>query len=76
MCGLQGLRWPCQWMQSTRNKMLKLTKLLEKNVGVTNEEVFIGQRIQLDGDFGEIDWMLISIYQTIIGFHTLLGEIK
>ena len=55
--------------------MLKLTKLLEKNVGVTDEEVFIGQRIQLDGDLGEVDWMLISVYNTIVGFHSLLSEI-
>ena len=56
--------------------MLKLTKILEKNVGITEEEVFVGQKIQLDGDLGEVDWILISVYQTLVGFHSLLDEIS
>ncbi len=54
--------------------ILKLTKLLEKNVGLVDEEAFIGQRVELDGDIGSVDWVLISIYTTIVGFHSLLED--
>ena len=55
--------------------MLKLTKILEKGVGLTEEEAWVGQIIQLDGDLGEVDWILISVYQTLVGFHSMLDEI-
>ena len=55
--------------------MLKLTKLIEEGVGVVDEEVFVGQKIQLDNDLGEVDWVLLNIYQTIVGFHSLLSEL-
>ncbi len=54
--------------------MLTLTKILEKGVGLTDEEAWVGQRIQLDNDIGEVDWLLISIYTTLVGYHSLLEE--
>ena len=54
--------------------MLTLTKILEKGVGLTEDEAWVGQRIQLDNDIGEVDWLLISVYTTLVGYHSLLEE--
>ena len=55
--------------------MLTLTKILEKGIGLTEEEAWVGQQIQLDNDLGEVDWVLLNVYQTLIGFHSKLNEI-
>ena len=54
--------------------MLTLTKIIEKGVGLTEDEAGVGQRIQLDNDIGEVDWLLISVYTTLVGYHSLLEE--